>query len=347
MKIESLKYGVIIGIPNFDHLSINSLHNIGDNIQSHAVENLYSWMNISPESIVKLNRYEFNDYDGRFGYVLIPMCAYFTIGNAQDLFPLSPFIIPVYFSFGLSNDVNDPALLTNFRRHEPIGTRDERVMQMFRKQDVLAFVSGCLTITFPRREQLLKKGKVFLVDVPDELLDYIPSELVSQVERITHMYPYEKVPADKKEADRLDSIARQLYARYEKEARLVVTTRLHCAAPCIAMGIPTIVVANNISDRFAWLDRYIYTSNKFSEINWNIAVPDIEIAKNEILTTAAEVIQSKYSKFNSLTKISFFYESRELSNYNSLIFSSLFNKLTEVVGPIRFAFWGQQLTAHD
>lgn len=337
-----LKYGLISDVANFSHLTTNSLHNIGDNIQSHAVEHLYATMGIPAEQIVRLNRYEFRNYDGRFGYVLMPMCAYFTLDNAQSPFPLSPFIIPVYISFGLSSDVDDPVLLAHFRRHEPIGTRDERVMKMFRERDVAAFVSGCLTITFPRREKAPANGKVFLVDVPDELHDFVPAELKSRVEVVTHMYPYQVAPATQQEADRLDALARSQCQRYADEAALVVTSRLHCAAPCLAMGIPTIVVARNLSDRFAWLDRYvrIYTVDSFADIDWNVAAPEIEDAKQAIRAAVIGQIETARARWAPLAEISGFYEARERAAYNRLLIQAIESVLPADPAPLRFAFWG-------
>lgn len=338
----AMKYGLITNVMTFSHLTAGSRSNLGDDIQTHAVEHLYACMGIPPEQIVRLNRYDFHDYDGRHGYVLMPMCGYFTLGNAQSPLPLSPYIIPVYFSFGLSSEVDDPADLEHFRRHEPIGVRDERVMQMFRERGIAAFVSGCVTITFPRRERAPVDGKVFLVDVPDELLEHLPAELAGKVERLTHVYPYERIPSDQQEADRLDALARELCRRYAEEGALVVTSRLHCAAPCIAMGVPTIVAAHNISDRFAWLDRYvkIHTPESFGEIDWNPVVPDIEEAKQMIRDAAIRQIEAARARWAPLTEISAFYEARERSQYNHLMTQALERLLPAGSAPLHFAFWG-------
>jgi len=338
----AMKYGLITNVMTFGHLTSGSRSNLGDDIQTHAVEHLYATMGIPSEQIVRLNRYDFHRYDGRHGYILMPMCGYFTLGNAQSPLPLSPYIIPVYFSFGLSSDVDDPADLEHFRRHEPIGTRDERVMQMFRERGIAAFTSGCLTITFPRRERAPVDGKVFLVDVPDELLEYLPAELAEKVERVTHILPYERIPSDQEEADRLDALARSLCRRYADEGALVVTSRLHCAAPCIAMGVPTIVVAHNISDRFAWLDRFvkIHTRDTFAEIDWNPEAPDIEEVKQTIRSAAARQIELARERWAPWAEISAFYESRERSHYNHLMEQALRRLLPDDSAPLRFAFWG-------
>ena len=338
----AMKYGLITNVMTFGHLTSGSRSNLGDDIQTHAVEHLYASMGIAPEQIVRLNRYEFQQYDGCHGYILMPMCGYFTLGNAQSPLPLSPYIIPVYFSFGLSSDVDDPVQLDHFRRHEPIGTRDERVMHMFRSRGVAAFLSGCLTITFPRRERTPTDGKVFLVDVPDEVLEQMPRALLDKSERLTHVYPYERIPSDQEEADRLDSLARELCRRYADEGMLVVTSRLHCAAPCIAMGIPTVVVAHNISDRFAWLDRFvrIHTRETFAEIDWNPNVPDLEEVKQKIRSAAARQIELARERWAPWAEISAFYEERERSRYNHLMELALRRSLPDGTAPLRFAFWG-------
>lgn len=338
----AMKYGLITNVMTFGHLTAGSRSNLGDDIQTHAVEHLYAFMGIAPDQIVRLNRYEFQEYDGRHGYILMPMCGYFTLGNAQSPLPLSPYIIPVYFSFGLSSDVDDPADLDHFRRHEPIGTRDERVMQMFRSRGVAAFLSGCLTIVFPRRERAPEKGKVFLVDVPEEVLEHMPQGLLDNAEHLTHVYPYERIPSDQKEADRLDALARELCRRYADEGALVVTSRLHCAAPCIAMGIPTIVVTHNISDRFAWLDRYvkIHTRETFAQIDWNPGVLDLEETKRVILAAAARQIARARERWAPLAEISAFYESREPSQYNHMMTQALEELVPQGQEPLRFAFWG-------
>ena len=337
-----MKYGLITNVMTFGHLTAGSRHNIGDDIQTHAVERLYAYMGIPADQIVRLNRYEFHGYDGRHGYVLMPMCGYFTLGNAQSPLPMSPYIIPVYFSFGLSSDVDQADYLDHFRRHEPIGTRDERVMRMFRERNISAFVSGCLTITFALREKTPQRHKIFLVDIPESLLDHLPAEFAGKTEHVTHMYPFEKIPSDQEEADRFDAMTRALCKRYADEGALVVTSRLHCAAPCIAMGIPTIVVAHNISDRFAWLDRYvkIHTQDSFAEIDWQPVMPDIEQTKLMILDAAASQIRAARARWAPWAEISSFYEARERSHYNHLMAQALSRLFPDTTKPLRFAFWG-------
>ena len=70
----AMKYGLITNVMTFGHLTSGSRSNLGDDIQTHAVEHLYASMGIAPEQIVRLNRYEFQQYDWRHGYILMPLC---------------------------------------------------------------------------------------------------------------------------------------------------------------------------------------------------------------------------------------------------------------------------------
>ena len=108
------------------------------------------------------------------------------------------------------------------------------------------------------------------------------------------------------------------------------------------MGIPTIVVAHNISDRFAWLDRFvkIHTRETFAEIDWNPSVPDLEEVKQKIRSAAARQIELARERWAPWAEISAFYEERERSRYNHLMEQALRRSLPDATAPLRFAFWG-------
>ena len=123
----------------------------------------------------------------------------------------------------------------------------------------------------------------------------------------------------------VDRIARERFKKYEEEASLVVTSRLHAAAPCLAMGIPVIMAANNIDYRFSWLDKYvpIYTPEEFEDINWNPDPIDIEDIKEQIFEIFREQIQNAYQSRKKLYDLSAFYENRKKSRYNAVLADKL------------------------
>lgn len=64
--------------------------------------------------------------------------------------------------------------------------------------------------------------------------------------------------------------AEDLLDRYQR-ARLVVTSRLHCALPCVAMGVPVVFLHPNVRDRrFTAISRYlrVFSLTEIPEVNW-------------------------------------------------------------------------------
>ena len=53
----AMKYGLITNVMTFGHLTSGSRSNLGDDIQTHAVEHLYATMGIPSEHIVRLTWY--------------------------------------------------------------------------------------------------------------------------------------------------------------------------------------------------------------------------------------------------------------------------------------------------
>src|SRR5690606_21919923 len=96
----------------------------------------------------------------------------------------------------------------------------------------------CLTLTFPTRLRAATQRKVLLVDVPEPLRRIVPEELSRGAMPVSH-----EVQDIYGETIKFD-IARHLLSLYRDQARLVITTRLHCTLPCLAMGIPVIFFAD-------------------------------------------------------------------------------------------------------
>lgn len=93
-------------------------------------------------------------------------------------------------------------------------------------------------------------------------------------------------------------IQRHYYSRLRDEATLVITSRLHCAVPCIAMGIPVILVKNSFDERFSWVDKYIpfYTPDKYKDIDWSPTILNIEDQKQMILRMAIDMLHGVNDK---------------------------------------------------
>jgi hypothetical protein len=104
-------------------------------------------------------------------------------------------------------------------------------METLEQWGVDAFFSGCLSTTFDRREQEPQFGKIIMTDTGR--VDYLlPPSLKKDALIVTHRYIGDPATREKAVYDLLNL--------YRTSASLVITTRLHAALTCSALGIPVI-----------------------------------------------------------------------------------------------------------
>ncbi|MEA4934997.1 MAG: hypothetical protein VB071_15655, partial [Lawsonibacter sp.] len=94
-------------------------YNIGDNIQSFAVEQLYQSMGIPPEQILYISDDELETYCGE--YVIICLNIY---GGLKPSLKFSDHIIPVFMGYNCPYYLDDDTRKV-LMKHQPIGCRDE------------------------------------------------------------------------------------------------------------------------------------------------------------------------------------------------------------------------------
>ncbi len=162
-----------------------------------------------------------------------PVC---TIMNAwfmiTQCWPPSPSLNPVFVGFHVAPKAQ-PLVARHadyLKRFEPIGTRDQGTAEFLQSIGVKAEITYCLTLSLPRRERAPKNGRVFIVDAQDVV---IPKSLVKGSARITHAVAFVSNQTKLQ-------YAKEILECYRDTASLVITSRLHCALPCIAMGIPVV-----------------------------------------------------------------------------------------------------------
>lgn len=223
--------------------SYDGMHNIGDDIQSLAAAQFL------PSIDCRIPRECLNQFTAREKHLLVMngwFCYY------PENWPPSNSIQPVFFGFhvsgapGTRDKFSSAEMVSYFKAHEPIGCRDVATSEFFRSLGVRAYYSKCLTLTFPKRTDTgqAKHGKVFVVDAPDIP---IPDALAKDAVQVTqYVPPYI-------DAETRQSIAKQLLDLYRNQAKLVITTRLHCAMPCIAMGIPVVFFGDPTDHRISIL----------------------------------------------------------------------------------------------
>lgn len=275
--------------------------NIGDYMQLIAIDNMYDKMGIPKSEIYYLTIEECKTYMGE--YLILPIN--FMISDfmfcEQGKWIFSEKIIPVFlgiclykngFSFTEYN-------LEYLKRFSPIGCRDINTLNQLMNNGVDAYLSGCLSFTLPYREEN-QAEKIFFVDAPEFVRSIVPQQLLKDAEFIHH--ERELLRKDFYDREYAMNISKELLYEYRKNAKLIITSRLHCAAPCTAMGIPTIIVREYRGYMFDWIDQFmpIYLWKDREKINWNPTKPDIDGVKKTILDTAIQRLKTAWDKYSYL-----------------------------------------------
>jgi hypothetical protein len=197
--------------------------NIGDNIQTLAVA-----QHIDQEYGL-VDRDFLHRYDGE--PCVVVMNGWFT--HEPQNWPPAPAITPLFFGFHMT-----PKVASAFEKHKayferfaPIGCRDQATADIIKSWGVDAYMSGCATMTFPARKKEPAEPKVILVD--QKRRHFAKSER-KRASQIGHLMPFPIASEVKFEA------AKNLLDFYRLNAGLVVTSRIHSAMPCAAMGIPVV-----------------------------------------------------------------------------------------------------------
>ncbi len=276
--------------------------NIGDCIQNIAVEELYKKAGISPDKLININRDSLPTYNGP--QVRLVMQGWFADAHECFPFPWSDKIDPVFLGFHV-NKMNNTRerfvrdnVLRQMKAYEPIGCRDRNTRDFLKMFGLDAYFSGCMTLTFDTRKKTPRNGKIFIVDLQPKSLERLPDKIREKGDfSITHLYKFDKYPITEKAAKKFEDDARNILKRYKEEAKMVITSRIHVAMPCIAMGIPVVFICDHPSDeRFDVLRGIIpvYRYRDVKYVNWKPGKVNINKLKNAIINNAiAQIKQEK------------------------------------------------------
>jgi hypothetical protein len=351
-----MKYASVVCLDPLPYDDKNVLVNMGDYMLTKGIEYIYTRMGINLDKVKKIHHREFTTYDGE--YVVLPVNNILVPWylNRNGITKLSSKIIPVFLgiTFDISKFTNKDSFLEMLKKHEPIGCRDDVALKVLQDNNIKSYLNGCCSLTLPRiKVDRSSFSKIYLVDIPEKLLSYIPISLKNNCKIVTHHKSYKKESYNFEVAMK---DAEQQYKIYQNTAKMVVTSRLHAALPCIAMGIPVIVVRDYLGFTFSWLDKLIpiYTPENYDKINWDPQIIECEYIKELIVKNACKRIQETYEN-SSHYKISDFFESRNqrLRTYEScqdLSTKDLFCYLQstwEKDKKIKYALWGVNNKANE
>lgn len=242
---------------NFTNMSVNPQKfgllsyqesNLGDDVQAFAA------LQFMPRVDYFVHRDSIGDFvpSTRNDKVKIILNGWF-MGSRS--WPPAKSLEPLFISFhigqhyyredrkwGGKNFLLRKASIAYLKEHAPIGCRDISTLKLLEAEGVEAYFSGCLTLTLG---SILKKPvdtaareEILLVEPNLDLrvlFDSIPLHLKQKASFVTHQTALIGPPEL-----RLNTVSALLH-RYAS-AKLVITSRLHCALPCLALGTPVIFV---------------------------------------------------------------------------------------------------------
>jgi hypothetical protein len=248
--MADLRFGVLdFSYAGFTHfasrLAVEGCYdvNLGDYIQSRAVREALLAIGVAEDQIVYVDRDDLSTYAGE--PVLLVMNGVFY----PRCFPLSPHIVPVWFGFSFSDanllpgestaDYRDA--LARLEVRYPVGCRDVATMRALQAAGHPAYLSGCLSSTLRPvpADRTYRRGLVCGLD-DEHLASALAAEgLISLPDQRWVVGEHPLGTAARAACRRA---AGALLAFYADHAGYVVTSLMHCALPCAAMGIPTVVV---------------------------------------------------------------------------------------------------------
>lgn len=210
-------------------------------------------------------------------------------------FPPSPFIKPLFIGTHFRKDENlfhdysylESKTAKNFlKKYEPIGCRDRNTNEVLNKIGIQSYFSGCLTLTLKPFSDIENNHKIILTDVPKEIETYVKGLLPEKdIITQTHLIPDEKRGASWQSREQCLEEHLKLY----QGADLVITTRLHCALPSIALGTKTILISKYDED---WKKRI----SDFAEYCTMFSAQDILDKKADRLLLFPELIENEGNK---------------------------------------------------
>ncbi len=238
--------------------------NVGDYIQSLAARQFL------PGVDAYVNRESLGEYSG--DPIGLIMNGWFT-HNAENWVP-SDLIKPVFVSFHINNTAAElmlsPQGLDYLKRHQPIGCRDKYTETLLKEHGVEAYFSGCLTLTLDsyRVDDAQRTEDIYIVDplygyptmekatysVRSFLRSILNGDIFRVGRRARHIesiidksllasatHIHQEPPANTYSDGEKFAMAEDLLHKYAR-AKLVITSRIHCALPCLALGTPVIFI---------------------------------------------------------------------------------------------------------
>lgn len=242
-----MKYGLI---------TFQNTENIGDDIQSYVA------IRFLPKIDYYIEREKLDLFvPKKQEQVLTIMNGWFL--HSKVNFPISPYIYPIYISThfsaynsgGIQDEYLNDYTKEKLTEYGPIGCRDTGTMKLLEKKGISNYFSGCLTLTIEKDNKVKKEDYICIVDIDEDAEKYLRENVSSSTKIIKKTHQLDIDKNSKLSWEQRFKNVKKLLDTYQS-AKLVITSRLHCALPCLALGTPVILLYD---------EDKIYTKDRLSD----------------------------------------------------------------------------------
>lgn len=215
--------------------------NIGDYIQSLAAKQ-YLPTSTTP---ILVDRDEIANYDGPNIDLIANAWYWIHENNIKFSEKINPLLVAIHLNnlYAIPDET-----IKYLKEHEPIGCRDYTTRNFLMLKGIKAYFSSCLTTTLDLKYKMPdceRNNTIIFCDyeidetsenkIDNKLKHILAKYKDCNIEHTKHSYPINM------SSDECFEEAEKLIRKYAK-AKLVITSRIHCALPCLALGTPVILV---------------------------------------------------------------------------------------------------------
>lgn len=228
-------------------------------------------------------------------------------------FDISPYIIPLYISMffkkfpydagiTIGDDYINDNVIESLKKYSPVGTRDIHTKKIIDNLNIDSYFSGCMTLTINKFENVKKGEYIVTVGLTKDEVRYIRKCTKRKIIEFKQ---------DVKKGSFSDESWNQRKKRVEdtlklyQGAHMVITTKLHCSLPCLALETPVLLLYDDSfienKDRIGSYLSYLNNINRKEFLNTMV---DFERPKknpsrylklrNELSKTVRRFIEQEY-----------------------------------------------------
>ena len=217
--------------------------NIGDDIQSYAAERFLPRIDYlidreNIESFVPVSK----------EYVCTIMNAWYV--HDRYNFNFSPYIYPLFISMFFKDfpyedgitygiDYLNDNVISDLKKYSPVGARDMHTKKIFDKLGIDSYFSGCMTLTIEKFSDIKKGDYIVAVGLNDEEINYIKTKTDRPIKVIKQDVKQGSF-SDENWITRRERVVKLL--KLYQGAHLVITNKLHCSLPCLALETPVLLL---------------------------------------------------------------------------------------------------------